>query len=216
MLSCGIYVIFGKRYSAVQILPRYIQRKSQDADCYCSASWLFLLGVFQPVEIRFHSDDPGSAFEFLFPRLCCPPQELFLCTFARGDVCKAFLVLAAVRRKHIITFLSLCPHFRCPDHSAWLTVRPERTVAVICSCVSSQCKIPAAVLAPAHLYVLSDTLTNMKIYKLEHIRCIQHLGKIFIVYKFTGRSQRQKFIRQVSAGIDLVVCRQAFEIRLRT
>ena len=96
-------------------------------------SWLFLLGIFQPVEIRFHGDDTGRAFEFLFPRLCCPLQKLFLRTFACGNVCKTFLVLTAVRRKHIITFLSLCPHLRCPNHSAWLTVRPERTVAVICS-----------------------------------------------------------------------------------
>ena len=178
--------------------------------------WLFLLGIFQPVEIHFHGDYPRGAFEFLFPRLCCPLQELFLRTLACGDVRKAFLVLAAVRRKHIITFLSLCPHFRCPDHSAWLTVGAERAVAVIRSCVPGQSKILAAVLAPAHLYVLPDTLTNMKIYKLEHIRCVQNLCKIFIVYKFTGRSQRQKFIRQVPTGIDLVVCRQAFEVRLRT
>ena len=176
----------------------------------------FLFGIFQPVEIRFHGDDPRGTFEFLFPRLCCPLQELFLCKFACSDMRKAFFVLTAVRRKYIVAFLSLCPHFRCPDHSAWLTVRPERTVAVVRSGVPSQCKIPAAVLTLAHFYVLSDALTNVKIYKLEHIRCIQHLGKIFIVYKLIGRSQWQKFIRQVSAGIDLVVRRQAFEVRLRT
>ena len=129
---------------------------------------------------------------------------------------KAFLVLTAIRRKYIIAFLSLCPHLRCPDHSAWLTIWSERTVAVICSGVPSQCKIPAAVLAPAHFYVLPDALTNVKIYEFEHIRCIQHLSKIFAIYKFIGRGQRQKFIRQVSAGIDLVVSRQALEIRLRT
>ena len=191
-------------------------KKSQDADYYCSASWLSLLGVLQPVEIHFHGDYPGRAFEFLFPSLCCPLQKLFLRTFARGDVCKAFLVLAAVCRKHIIAFLSLCPHLRCPDYSAWLTVGSERTVAVICSGVPGQSKILAAVLTLAHFYVLPDTLTNVKIYKLEHIRCVQNLCKIFIVYKLIGRSQWQKFIRQTPAGIDLVVCRQAFEIRPRT
>ena len=62
--------------------------------------WPFLVGILQPVEIRFHGDDPRGTFEFLFPRLCCPLQKLFLRTFASGNVRKTFLVLTAVRRKY--------------------------------------------------------------------------------------------------------------------